>query len=199
MSIVDLSVPVHTGMPIYPGDPEVSISPALTIPESGVEVHSLHLGTHSGTHLDAPSHTLAGGRTVGDIALDRLVGPTLVLDGRNPVALPESVPERVLICVGWDKHWGSERMTAHPAQPLELVEQLWARGMRLLGVDCLSPDPTPGDGDFPVHAFVLGQDGLIVENLRGLAPLIGRTVTTAMVPLRLDGLDGSPVRAWAQV
>lgn len=145
MTIVDLSLPLATGMPVYPGDPEVTVEPALAISECGVEVHRLHLGTHSGTHLDAPSHTVTGGRTVDEIALDRLVGPTLVIDGRAAVdgfvtlesvgPLPEQVPERVFVCTGWDAHWGADEMTRHPGLAPELVEELWARGMRLIGVD----------------------------------------------------------------
>lgn len=198
MTIVDLSVPLATGMPVYPGDPEVTIEPELTIDACGVEVHALHIGSHSGTHVDAPSHTVTDGRAVDDVDISRLVGPTLVLDVRREVELPDEVPERVFVCTGWDEHWGAPEMVNHPAQPVELVERLWDRGMRVLGVDCLSPDPTPAEiGRLPVHDLVLGRDGLIVENLRGLVPLVGRTITAAVVPLRLVGVDGSPVRAWA--
>ncbi len=55
--LIDLSVPIVTGMPVYPGDPEVDVSPALTAAESGVNVQRLHLGSQTGTHVDAPFHT----------------------------------------------------------------------------------------------------------------------------------------------
>ena len=56
MSWIDLSVPLRTGMPVYPGDPEVRIEPALTVKGHGANVLSLDIGSHSGTHTDAPLH-----------------------------------------------------------------------------------------------------------------------------------------------
>jgi kynurenine formamidase len=210
MTLVDLSHPLQAGMPVYPGDPEVSVERALTIAEDLVEVHALRLGTHSGTHLDAPAHTVVGGRTVDQVSLEETVGPTLVLGAAHAGpdgliawesvadAVPAQVPARVFVATGWDAHWGSAELTAHPGLSPELAERLWDRGMRLLGVDCLSPDPTGGDS-LPVHDVVLGRDGLIVENLRGLTPFAGQVIEAAVVPMAWHGLDGSPVRAWARI
>ena len=52
----DLSAPAALGMPVYPGDPQVGIAPALTVARDGVNVLGLHLGSQSGTHVDAPFH-----------------------------------------------------------------------------------------------------------------------------------------------
>ncbi|XVX19580.1 cyclase family protein [Actinomycetota bacterium] len=208
--LVDLSHPLSAGMPIYPGDPTVDVERALTIDTDVVEVHRLHLGTHSGTHLDAPSHTVPDGRTIEQVTLEETIGPALVLGVREAARdglitwesiqpdTPDTVPSRVFISTGWDAHWGTPKMTEHPGLSPRLVQELWERGMRLLGVDCLSPDPTGGE-TLPVHDVVLGQDGLIVENLRGLTPLIGSVVDVSVVPMAWTGLDGSPIRAWAQV
>ena len=54
--IIDLSVRIGTGMPVYPGDPEVRLEAALTVARDGVNVLALHLGSQSGTHVDAPYH-----------------------------------------------------------------------------------------------------------------------------------------------
>ena len=69
MRVVDLSHPVKTGMQVFPGDPSVSCQVATTVEQDGFEVTELHLGTHSGTHMDAPSHIVAGGATIGRSAM----------------------------------------------------------------------------------------------------------------------------------
>jgi len=203
-----LSHPIDDGMPVYPGDPHVQLSPALTLDRDGVAVTAMRMGSHTGTHVDAPSHTVAGGRTMADVRLDELVGEALVLhvrglhDGQvydwdlleesGPV--PEALPPIVIIDTGWARWFSGERRTRHPALAPHAARELLRRGMHVLAVDTLSPDPTGGEG-FPVHEAVLGADRLIVENLRGLDELPTR-VRVGFFPLRL-GDDGAPVRAVA--
>lgn len=196
-------------MPVYPGDPTVSVRAALTVSRDGVDVAEVRMGSHTGTHVDAPSHTVPGGRTMKDVALDELVGEALVLhvpglaDGevydwarleRAAESLPSSLPPIVIIDTGWARWFGEERRLRHPALDPGAARELVSRGMRVLAVDTLSPDPTGGDA-FPVHDAVLGADRLIVENLRGLEGLPAR-VSVGFFPLRLGG-DGAPVRAVA--
>lgn len=209
-SLLDLSHPVVDGMPVYPGDPEVRIAPALTIDDDGVDVTGIRMGSHTGTHVDAPSHTVRGGRTMADVSLDELVGDAIVLrvpglgdgevyDWRRLEAqgpLPERLPPIVIVDTGWAALFGTERALRHPALDPDAARELQRRGMRVLAVDTLSPDPTGGaDASFPVHEVVLGADGLIVENLRVVAAVPYR-VRVGFFPLRLIG-DGAPVRAVA--
>jgi kynurenine formamidase len=206
----DLSHPLQTGMQVYPGDPSVDLSPALELERDGAAVTSLHLGSHTGTHVDAPAHTVAGGRTMDLVALEELVGDALVirvpgLAERATIGvddlgdLPERVPPIVVVDTGWARHFGTERALRHPALGVDAARLLVERGMHVLGVDTLSPDPTDAAGttEFPVHEVVLGGDGLIVENLTGLDPLPPR-VRIGVFPLRLAG-DGAPARAVAFV
>jgi len=204
----DLSQPIGDGMPVYPGDPEVRFSAALTLDRDGVAVTAMRMGSHTGTHVDAPSHTIAGGRTMADVRLDELVGEALVLRVRGldegqvydwdllekSGPIPEALPPIVIIDTGWAPWFGDERRTRHPALAPHAARELLRRGMHVLAVDTLSPDPTGGEG-FPVHEAVLGTDRLIVENLRGLDELPKR-VRVGFFPLRLGG-DGAPVRAVA--
>ncbi|WP_307859124.1 cyclase family protein [Herbiconiux sp. SYSU D00978] len=107
------------------------------------------------------------------------------------------MPPIVVFDLGWARYFGGERAVRHPALAAEVAELLIARGMRVLAVDTLSPDPTDaaGTSDFPVHQIVLGADALIVENLTNLEGLPER-VRIGFFPLRLPG-DGAPVRAVA--
>lgn len=204
----DLSHPIRDGMMVYPGDPHVAISPALTVEHDGVQVERVDMGSHTGTHIDAPAHTVAGARTMADVTLDELVGDALVLRvpgladrqqyGWDDLAaagqIPDAVPAIVIIDTGWAQWFGQDRATDHPHLHPDAAAELWRRGMRVLAVDTLSPDETGGEADaFPVHEIVLGGDGLIVENLCGLADLPAR-VQVGFFPFKLQG-DGAPVRA----
>lgn len=207
----ELSRPVAGGMRVYPGDPDVRVEPALELAADGVDVAVLHLGSHTGTHLDAPSHTVAGGRTTGRIALDELVGEALVvhLAGLAPravyglaeieAALGEPLAARiepiVIVDTGWARYFDTDTAFDHPAIDAAAAAELVRLGMHVLAVDTLSPDLTGGDGGFPVHDALLGTDHLIVENLSGLDGLPER-VRVGFFPLRVD-LDGAPVRAVA--
>ncbi|MGS0686284.1 cyclase family protein [Nakamurella sp. GG22] len=208
----DLSHSVRTGMTVYPGDPGVVITPSLTLERDGVAVAALRLGSHSGTHLDAPAHTVPGGRTTGSIGLDELAGEALVvhlpprsprttyglaaLDAALSEGLPDRVPAIVVVHTGWARHFDTAAAVEHPALEAAAAEDLIRRGMHVLAVDTLSPDPTvTGQVDFPVHTIVLGRDRLIVENLTNLDGLPER-VHIGIFPLAIDA-DGSPVRAVA--
>lgn len=217
----DLSHPIVAGMPVYPGDPAVRVEPALELAADGVAVARLRLGSHSGTHLDAPAHTVPGGRTTGAIHLDELVGEALVVHladgaplapgtriGRPEIeaaldgGLPDTVPPIVVLDTGWAGRFDGDDATGHPFLDPAAARELVRRGMRILAVDTLSPDPTGSAADggaavtgFPVHDAVLGADRLIVENLTNLVGLPER-VRIGFFPLPIDA-DGAPVRAVA--
>lgn len=207
--IVDLSHPLHSGMPVFPGDPEVWVQPAAEIERDGFAVARLELGSHSGTHVDAPAHSIAGGRTIDEVGLDELHGPAVVLqveglssgDVITAEHLAPLLGDRfggariVLLATGWDTHWGTDKYFAHPTLSREACEVLIDAGMHVLGVDTLNPDPSDGS-TLEVHELLLGNDHLIVENLRGLTTL-PREVHFTGVPLRIDSGDGSPIRAFA--
>lgn len=213
MHVVDLSHPIVAGMPVYPGDPTVTIEPALDLDQDGANVSSLRFSTHTGTHLDAPSHVVAGGRTVDQLDLALLQGTSCILQVRQPGLeelrgrpitihdldqLPDQLPKIVCIATGWDRYFHDPLREQHPHLELELAQTLWDKGARILGVDTLSPDSTSAHSPVaPVHEFWLGSDGVIVENLTGLTKLPDE-VHMALLPLPLSGLDGSPIRAVAQ-
>ena len=80
-------------MPTYPGDPTVSVAPALTIADDGASVHRLRCGTHTGTHIDAPAHLDSAGATLGERSIDRFVSRRLHETERDLVAVAEEVIE----------------------------------------------------------------------------------------------------------
>jgi kynurenine formamidase len=103
----------------------------------------------------------------------------------------------LVIRTGWDRYWGQERYLRHPYLAPGAAERLASAGIGLLGIDALNVDSTYLETHH-VHDILLGQNILIVENLRGLAQLHpGELYQFASLPLALRGLDGSPVRAVA--
>lgn len=212
--VVDLSHPVDTGMPVYPGDPPVRLRPAATLQDHGYDVLHVEMGSHSGTHVDAPSHFIADGAGIDELPLELFLGPASVIDvrgkaAREPISWADLAPREaelapgriVVLHTGWDDQWGTDAYVDHPFLTGDAARRLVAAGVRTLAVDTLSPDETvpggSGAGGFAVHEVVLGAGGVIVENLRGLAEVTWPDPVLSVLPLRLAGGDGAPVRAVA--
>jgi kynurenine formamidase len=198
-------------MQTYPGDPPVSVEAHATEADDGYRVSSISLGTHTGTHVDAPSHTEPDGRTLGSFPVetfrfDAVRVDCRGLDPRGTIRVsdfPDHVDGDMLVVhTGWDDHWGTDAAYDHPSLSPEAAEWCADRGYHV-GIDAMSVDPTPrpdddsAGGGVPAHHALLGSDCLVVENLTNLEGLPGRFELDAF-PLALDG-DGAPVRAIARL
>ncbi|WP_396450089.1 cyclase family protein [Actinomadura sp.] len=218
VELLDLSVPITTGMPVYPGDPEVEAAPALTTAESGVNVLRLHMGSQTGTHVDAPFHIDDALPRLDELPLTRFTGPAAVMDVRGlpprapipPDALPPGLEpgDVLLIATGWSAHWGTDDYLAHPYPAPETAEAIIAAGVRTVAVDALSVDPTPppGSDDFSlaVHRVLCGAGAVIAENVTGLDAVVdayeaGCSIELFLFPIALAAADGAPARAVARV
>jgi kynurenine formamidase len=200
-TLYDLTHPLETGMTFYPGDPEPRLVPAEMTPPW--RVTELHLGTHTGTHIDAASHFVPGGRTIDEYLLTRFLvsGVVPVTQGDDEPIPPQAFAgvqsEAVIIRAGWDRFWKTERYLRHPFLSPEAARYLVEAGVTLVGIDALNVDST-ADGTSHAHEILLGSDVFIVENLARLDQLeAGRAYQFSFLPLLLAGLDGSPVRAVA--
>ncbi|WP_254273158.1 cyclase family protein [Haloarcula marina] len=211
MPYADLSHPIRSGMPVFPGDPPVSLAPHATADADGYRVTAVDCGSHTGTHVDAPSHTESEGRPIDDVPVSRFVWDAVRVDlrGRDPrtpirpADLPTSDADAVVLQTGWDAHWGDPEYFDHPYLTPAAADHCVGQGYDV-AIDALNVDPTPTEnatGDepegFQAHHALLGNDRLVVENLANLASVPERFELVA-APLKLADGDGAPVRAFAR-
>lgn len=208
--VVDLSHPLTGSTPIYPGDPEPHIFTATTVAEHGYNLSHVHIGTQTGTHVDAPYHFRDDGATIDRLPLSLALGPAVVvplpgLAPRQVVTVADLAPCRarlrpgvvVLFATGWYRHAGTPVFFDHPYLDEAVAAALLDAGVRTLAIDTLNADATGGDA-FPVHERFAAAGGLIAENLAGTAALDPSVEPLLLLlPLNLVGCDGSPVRAVA--
>ena len=210
--LVDLSVPVDAGTQVFPGDPVFASRPHTTVAADGYNVQALTLGSQTGTHVDAPFHFVEDGLRVDQLDLTRLTGPAVVVDvrGRAPrsrltwadlsaTRIPEGAI--VLLHTGWSVHYGTPAYFDHPFLDAAACRRLLAAGVRTIGLDAPNIDLTPTDDDpgegYPVHHLVAAAGGVVCENLTNLAAVDFPDPFVSLLPLRLTGADGAPVRAVA--
>jgi arylformamidase len=203
MVLYDISVAISPALPRYPGDPPVRLS-TLPTPANGEPFRSsrLSFGSHTGTHIDAPAHLLAGGMTVDAIPLSLLLGPCLVVDltahaGEIDADLLKKLPlkgERRLLFRTrnsglWERPGFVEEFTAlTPAAATWLVEL----GVQLVGIDYLSVERSQSQGR--VHRTLLEAGVVILEGLN-LAGVKRGEYELICLPLKISGIDGAPCRA----
>jgi len=197
--IIDLTVPIREGMPIYDGNPGIHLSRAASI-EDGADanVSRLDLGVHTGTHVDAPLHFLPDGAGAEALPLDVLVGPADVVDATTltgpidasslgSLDLPDGLV-RLLLKTPNSQLWSSDEFTRNFIRLTgDGARFVVERGIRLVGIDYLSI------GDQEAHRELLGAGVVAVEGLdfRGVDP---GAYTLVCLPLRLVGSDGAPAR-----
>jgi arylformamidase len=136
VEIIDVSMPVRSGMPVYPGDPEVRLERVSSSPA----VSRLDFGVHTGTHVDAPLHFIEGAAAAERLPLEVLVGQCEVVAG-------EGIAERVLV---------KDAPELDGAAAQALVDH----HVRLVGVDRMSV------GDEDAHRVLLGAGVVVVEGLK---------------------------------
>jgi kynurenine formamidase len=206
--VIDLSHTLADDMPVYPGTQPPVIRPAHTIERNGFAETSLALYSHVGTHMDAPSHMLAGAPSLDSLDVSHFVGEGCVIDatgcgGTIPLETVRASEDEiskvsfVLLRSGWDRYWGESRyFSGFPILSDEAAGWLACRGLKGIGFDALSADAVEAE-TFVNHQHFFRAGMVIVENLRGLEPLVGRRFVFACLPLKFANADGSPVRAVA--
>lgn len=224
--IIDLSRIINPQIAVYPGDSKVDFETEATFEDQGYFLTRLHLSTHTGTHVDAPRHFIKDGCGAADMALEAFVGPAVLVD-LGPLALQpgqEITPqvlahyqwafqpkERVIIRTGWAEMVeassppngasaagsasSSVYFTDHPVFTPEAAQWIADQRPLLVGMDLPSPHSRLQRA---THEPLLRAGVVLLEGLINL-DCLPREFTLIALPLPLDDLDGSPVRAVALV
>ena len=214
--IFDLSHLIYPKMMVFdaPWHKEVEFESLGHIDSVGRKTTHLHMGTHVGTHIDAPSHFIKNGKPISDIDLDRFIGPATCLDLSHTKpyaevnledlkkALGDNAPhERIILYFNWARYFGSK--TFYRNQPyLGAAAANWILQFnpKLLGYDIAMPDnPLDGknsDCDSPMHKQFLEAEIPLLESIN-MTRYLGQNFSLVALPLNLKDLDGSPVRCVA--
>jgi arylformamidase len=206
MKIIDISLSITPGMPVWPGDEKVTLERRAKIEEgANANVSFLAASAHTGTHVDAPYHFLADGKKVDELSLDSLIGPVQVVQiPRNELVINaavieklklEPVVERILFKTTNSELW------ARPEDPFNQhfigVDESGARALverkvKLVGIDYLSVSPYKKSR--PTHEVLLGAGVVILEGVNLTDVSVGKYMLYCL-PLKLKGADGAPARA----
>jgi len=206
VKIYDISVPVHQDMPVWPGDPGVRLVRTGSMADGDPYNNSrLEMGSHTGTHVDAPFHFIQNGITVDKLSLDVLIGPAAVVGVETEPAITADVLERLSIKKGisrllfktsnsapggpWSKS-GFQPDFVHIAP--DGARWLVERGLRLVGIDYLSVEKY-GALEPDTHHTLLGAGVVVVEGLN-LANVPPGEYTLVCLPLMVAEGDGAPAR-----
>lgn len=187
--LIDLTQPLSKGMTRYPLLPEVDVEGIATRLQASI----LHVGSHAGTHIDAPAHIVPGGERMEDLPLERFCGTAVVSSvSRGPgeaITLDDVLAggpapeagETLLIHTGFSERFESlEEYDDHPWIDVEVAEWAVDLGLSMLGVDMFSPDqPIHRREDnanftYPMHRTLLTSGVLITENLTNLDQVAGQ-------------------------
>ncbi len=202
MKLIDVTVPLDSRTPTYPGNTPFTIEAIKRIARGdSSNTSTLHLGAHTGTHVDAPRHFFDAAPGADDLALELMLGRTRVVEisTRNGIGAEQlggldlSEELRVLFKTSNSRLWGSpEFHTDYVGVTASGAEYLVAHGIKVVGIDYLSIEEfkTPGA---PAHHMLLGGGVIVIEglNLREVEPGI---YDMLCLPLRVVGADGAPAR-----
>lgn len=210
MRVLDLSLEIDSNLQVFPGSPQ-----PLFVKWTRYEVHSydseiMMMSTHTGTHLDAPSHFIPQTTSIDMIGVDRLVSPALLLHvpkAANELITPSDLGDienidqgiSIIFRTGWLHKMIAKRdyMISNPGLSVATAKILAEKKVNAVGIDGPSID-IGSDRHFSTHKTLLDKGILIVENLCNLESLKHEDNFTLLInPLKLKGASGSPVRALA--
>jgi len=214
---VDLTFPIHEGMlttPV-PWQPVVEVTVLGRHELEGRATRKVVLGSHTGTHMDAPYHFVPNGKTIDQIPPETLINRAVVIDmtskgeyaktsakdlERSGVDIPKGCG--VIIHTGWYRMWmKKDYYYKWPCLTMDACEYLFDKGIKLLGLDTPSPDDPKDKIAFgeisPLHYYLLSHDIVLVEFLAALDQIRKTNIQLVATPLKIQGGDGFPARVIA--
>jgi kynurenine formamidase len=207
--VLDLTHAFDNGMPVFPGLPDPSFEPIAKVEEDGYAMTRYAMLNHIGTHIDAPAHQIAGGDTLDEIGLERLVTDALRIDvsHRDPhgaIPLEEIRPhlddvragDIVLFYSNNARNYGTESYWTGWSYPdADASRALIERGISAVGFDGPSADPVDST-TMDLHRIWLSAGRMILENVNNLDQLPSRA-QIVVAPMKVARANGAPTRIFA--
>jgi kynurenine formamidase len=210
----DLTHVITEDLSRSPAFPKPVIRQIVKMPKDNANVTEMQMVCHHGTHVDAPRHFMNDGPAFDEIPLDRLYGPAVVWQiDKGPYALitpedfeaarPKLQPgDMLLLDTGWAQYINTEKYEDHASLSPKAATWLVKHQVKLLGIDCSTPDLTahkrPKGFTWPVHEILLSQGVLIAEHLTNLRPLANQRVEAMFLGIPIAGSDGAQARVIAR-
>ena len=203
MKYIDLTHAIENNMPVYPGTASLEMRPANTIEKDGFREKIITFCSHTGTHMDAPSHMLANGKNLDDYQCSKFIGKALLMDIKDERNIKNyekqlETVDFVIFKTGWAKYWHQPKyFENYPCISRETTDYLVGFNLKGIGFDAISIDPI--DSKFENHNIIFENDMIIIENLTNLETIDQEIFELVVLPLKIKEADGSPIRAIARV
>jgi kynurenine formamidase len=212
--IIDLTHQLKNKLPVFPGTIEPSFVQANTVEKDGFAELNMTMSTHTGTHVDAPCHIIANGKSLDQLPLEKFIGKAIVIDCTQVTSISMEIisleflqseedkikqVEFILFYTGWQQKWDTpDYLEDFPTLTQEAAEWLLKFPLKGLGFDAISVDRV-SDFALPNHHLLLGHEILIIENLINIDQLTDQFFEFNCIPLHIENSDASPVRAFARI
>lgn len=208
--IIDLSQSINSDIKLYPGSPNVYFLKWSKYTIDGYDSEAIFLSTHTGTHMDAPSHFIEGAESIDDIDVNRFVMKNVhllkILKSSNQLITTEDIinsnidikeNDSIVFSTGWEHNYNSDNyISSNPGLSSQAATYLSNKKINAVAID--SPSIDSGiESEFPVHQILLKNNIIIIENICNLAQIDKKNFKLIAIPLKLRGASGSPVRALA--
>ncbi len=190
--IYDISQPLFS-CEVFPGDTAPARIPVSRMEDGALyNLTDISLCAHNGTHVDAPRHFIKDGRGIGEIPLEKFIGPAFVAFHEGDVLKKDA--ERILENAEAAKPEAAKRILikGKAVVTLEAAERFAEAGIFLLGNE--SQTVGPEDAPMAVHLALLGAEVVLLEGIR-LGKVPEGVYQLNCAPLNLGDCDGAPCRA----
>ncbi len=211
MKLIDLTHCIAENMPVYPGTESPRFVTGCSVEVDGFLEKKITLFSHTGTHMDAPSHLLTNAKMLDRFPVDQFYGSAFLfklessmnkiigVEELKPHADSFNQVDFLVIHTEWSQYWGSEQYFAdYPVFSLEAAEWLTQFKFKGIGLDMISIDEITSH-ELPIHKVFLRDETIIIENLTNLDLIQGNRFILSCFPLKIKDADGSPVRAVALI
>lgn len=219
--IIDLTHTLEENIPTWDGSKGFNLSISCNYEDctkpNTFRINKLEMNAGIGTHIDAPSHMIEGGKNIDELEIENLILPCIIIDlskkvNDNYIIREEDVadfekengliPENsfVIFYTGWEKYWNDKEKYINnhqfPSLDISVAELLLKRNVSGIGTDTLSVDT--GKNGFPVHIKILGAQKYLIENIKNASLLPKTGAEIFIAPIKIKNGTEAPVRLFAR-